>query len=372
MRDYIGNITHVYNSSNSTTQEYSFDAWGRRRNPTDWSYDLTSQPELFAGRGFTSHEHLPWFNLVNMNGRLYDPAVGRFISPDNFVQDPGNSQSYNRYSYCLNNPLKYTDPSGYTWGIFKPFVKAAKWIFNTVATVVVDVAAITIGIPLAIAVTAATTVVGLGQLAFTGNSTILKNEGKIIGGLFTGSPGQILSRFTWELPQTIVGYVASQGSNMIGDVKSVNYYDGVTVVQHYSGGWGGFTIGSYINGNINIEADPNNELFQHEYGHYLQSQEAGIAYLTKYAIPSAINGLRTPEGYDGYYQHMAYGVEQDANIRARVHFKGAKWDYKSNPIFDSGYNPDFDRNYSKYRTNQGLIHTSWWESALIIALCIGF
>ena len=115
LRDYLGNITHVYNSSNSTTQEYSFDAWGRRRNPTDWSYDLTSQPELFAGRGFTSHEHLPWFNLVNMNGRLYDPAVGRFISPDNFVQDPGNSQSYNRYSYCLNNPLKYTDISGNTW-----------------------------------------------------------------------------------------------------------------------------------------------------------------------------------------------------------------------------------------------------------------
>jgi hypothetical protein len=53
--------------------------------------------------------------LINMNGRLYDPAVGRFISPDNFVQAPGNSQSYNRYSYCLNNPLKYTDISGNSW-----------------------------------------------------------------------------------------------------------------------------------------------------------------------------------------------------------------------------------------------------------------
>jgi hypothetical protein len=47
-----------------------------------------------------------------MNARLYDPALGRFLSPDPFVQAPDFSQSYNRYSYCLNNPLRYTDPSG--------------------------------------------------------------------------------------------------------------------------------------------------------------------------------------------------------------------------------------------------------------------
>jgi len=44
---------------------------------------------------------------------LYDPLLGRFLSPDPVIQAPGNSQSYNRYSYCLNNPLIYTDPSGY-------------------------------------------------------------------------------------------------------------------------------------------------------------------------------------------------------------------------------------------------------------------
>ncbi len=93
-------------------QEYSFDAWGRRRNPIDWSYNLASQPDLFAGRGFTGHEDLPWFILVNMNGRLYDPLIARFLSPDNYVQAPDFSQAFNRYSYCLNNPLVYTDPSG--------------------------------------------------------------------------------------------------------------------------------------------------------------------------------------------------------------------------------------------------------------------
>lgn len=58
------------------------------------------------------HEHLSYFGLINMNGRMYDPLQGRFLSPDNYIQSPDNPQNYNRYSYCLNNPLKYTDPSG--------------------------------------------------------------------------------------------------------------------------------------------------------------------------------------------------------------------------------------------------------------------
>jgi RHS repeat-associated protein len=113
LRDYLGSITHVVKSDLSVTKEYSFDAWGRRRSSNDWNYtlDAADQP-LFAGRGFTGHEHLPEFGLINMNGRLYDPLLGRFLSPDNYVQMPDNTQNFNRYSYALNNPLKYTDPDG--------------------------------------------------------------------------------------------------------------------------------------------------------------------------------------------------------------------------------------------------------------------
>jgi len=63
-------------------------------------------------RGFTGHEHLYSVGLINMNGRVYDPHLGKFLSPDPYVQDPLNPLNYNRYAYCLNNPLKYTDPSG--------------------------------------------------------------------------------------------------------------------------------------------------------------------------------------------------------------------------------------------------------------------
>ena len=50
---------------------------------------------------------------VHMNGRVYEPKLGRMLSPDPVTQAPENGQNYNRYSYALNNPLKYTDPSGY-------------------------------------------------------------------------------------------------------------------------------------------------------------------------------------------------------------------------------------------------------------------
>lgn len=112
-RDYQGSITHITNSSGTLVQELSYDAWGRLRNPdTQVAYAPGAEPALFLGRGYTGHEHLQQFGLINMNARLYDPALGRFLSPDPYVQSPDFTQNYNRYSYCLNNPLKYTDENG--------------------------------------------------------------------------------------------------------------------------------------------------------------------------------------------------------------------------------------------------------------------
>ena len=83
--------------------EASYDAWGKQ---------TIKLNKIGLQRGYTEHEMLNDFDIINMNGRLYDPVLGRFLSPDNFVQMPDNAQRYNRYSYCLNNPLKCTDPSG--------------------------------------------------------------------------------------------------------------------------------------------------------------------------------------------------------------------------------------------------------------------
>ena len=63
--------------------------------------------------GYTGHLNLDALGLVHMGGRLYDPELGRMISADPNVQYPLFSQGFNRYSYVNNNPLSYTDPSGY-------------------------------------------------------------------------------------------------------------------------------------------------------------------------------------------------------------------------------------------------------------------
>ena len=112
-RDYLGSITHLANADGSLAQELSYDAWGRLRNPaTQEVYGESDRPTLKLGRGYTGHEHLSLFGLVNMNARLYDPVLGRFLSPDPYVQMPDNLQNLNRYSYCLNNPLVYVDEDG--------------------------------------------------------------------------------------------------------------------------------------------------------------------------------------------------------------------------------------------------------------------
>lgn len=112
-RDHLGSITQITNGSGVMQQELSYDAWGRLRNPGTLAvYAPDTEPTLFLGRGYTGHEHLTMFGLVNMNARLYDPAVGRFLSPDPYVQMTDFSQNYNRFSYAMNNPLVYIDKDG--------------------------------------------------------------------------------------------------------------------------------------------------------------------------------------------------------------------------------------------------------------------
>jgi RHS repeat-associated protein len=110
-QDYLGSLLAVTNATGTVVMEQNFDAWGRNRNTTDWTYNNIAAPTLtWLTRGYTGHEHLPVFGLINMNGRLYDPLLGRMLSPDNYTH--GGSQGYNRYTYAMNNPLKYTDPDG--------------------------------------------------------------------------------------------------------------------------------------------------------------------------------------------------------------------------------------------------------------------
>ena len=106
-KDHLGSIMKLTTAADTAAVfRARYDAWGKQ---------TVLKNTINFHRGYTGHEHLPEFGLINMNGRMYDPIVGRFLSPDPFVQMPDFSQSFNRYSYCLNNPLSYTDPSGEKW-----------------------------------------------------------------------------------------------------------------------------------------------------------------------------------------------------------------------------------------------------------------
>ena len=116
LRDHLKSLVAITDELGVVVDRFSFDPWGQRRN-INWAPepDPASLASPITTRGFTAHEHIDSVGLVHMNGRVYDPGIGRFLSADPFVQAPENSQSYNRYSYVLNSPLSLIDPSGYNF-----------------------------------------------------------------------------------------------------------------------------------------------------------------------------------------------------------------------------------------------------------------
>lgn len=115
-RDHIGSVVAVTNSEGTVVAEQNFDPWGRYRDGASWNYSAGPSEPFSWLRGFTGHEHLQEFGMINMNNRMYDPILGRMLAVDNFIQNPYFTQNYNRYSYVYNNPLIYTDPSGeFVW-----------------------------------------------------------------------------------------------------------------------------------------------------------------------------------------------------------------------------------------------------------------
>ena len=110
-RDYLGSIVMLTDEEGNIAERRHFDPWGQVLKVEDGAGNTLEKLTLLD-RGFTGHEHLQTVGLIHMNGRLYDPVLHRFLQPDNFVQDPFNTQNFNRYGYCLNNPLVYVDENG--------------------------------------------------------------------------------------------------------------------------------------------------------------------------------------------------------------------------------------------------------------------
>ncbi|MDX8412206.1 MAG: SpvB/TcaC N-terminal domain-containing protein, partial [Mariprofundaceae bacterium] len=118
--DHLGSITAITDESGNVLERLSFDAFGKPRHPDGTG--ATGLASTQTSRGYTGHEMDAESGLINMNARLYDPVLGRFLSADTIVPNPGDMQGFNRYSYVINNPLKYVDPDGHGW-----WISVKKW-----------------------------------------------------------------------------------------------------------------------------------------------------------------------------------------------------------------------------------------------------
>lgn len=337
LRDHLGSITHIVNSTGTVMQKLSYDAWGRLRNPSNYTlYTPTNEPEPYLGRGYCGHEHLTGFGLINMNARLYDPMLGRFLSPDPYVQAPEHSQSFNRYSYCMNNPLIYKDENG-------------EFFLGTFIAAITDAIA---------------NVFKHGFNVSQYNWTKTVNAWRIDMGMFRGDFGQIINKWTWGLTQSLLGNTLGHTLNLAGKVDNVTHMDGMLALSGVTKDGAAFTIGHYSFGPDNYEATWKDHLFVHEYGHYLQAQNLGPFYLQVIAIPSLISASHL-FGKDHGHQWM----ELDASIRGARHFnkyygEGAEGYFKGSPDYfdiESFSNNEIDSPYINPRThkeNKGEYHLS--------------
>ena len=330
--DHQGSLISLYDCSLRIKYSARYSPFGVRTiTQNDLAYNLP--------RGYTMHEHIDEFGLINMNSRLYNPYLSRFLAPDPYIQEPTNSQNFNRYSYCLNNPLKYTDPSGEKW---LPWVIGA-FLLDPVSFCVTACATATAGIGLF------TTVTASGLMPFQGTlfaiSIPTKNYGKKISNAFQIDVGMFRaknfwhwnSRYSWESLQTGVGNMYSHVRNIFGKVDRVDYYDGATFCvdeNNKDDKNNGITLGNYININIDdaINSDfetylktSHSGLFMPEYGLTIQGRRYGLAYLFYIGIPSLISAKNSVSYYTLKQNltstHKQKWYEREASRYGRDYFK---------------------------------------------------
>ena len=110
--DRLGSVVKYTDGAGVVYQPQDYDEWGQRRDYDDPNLAGTAPTPTLGLRGFTGHEMVDGQDVINMNARMYDPMLGRFLQADPMIQAPENLQSWNAYTYVFNNPLTLVDPTG--------------------------------------------------------------------------------------------------------------------------------------------------------------------------------------------------------------------------------------------------------------------
>ena len=249
LTDHLGSIDLIVDKNGNIVDSMSFDAWGNRRDRYDWALGEDPNVVHLIDRGFTGHQHLDVFNLINMGGRVYDPVVQQFLSPDPYVPNMTNTQDLNRYTYARCSPLMYTDPDGewvqYVVGAIMGGISGwqigkaqgakgwemAGYIFGGA---IIGTATAGIGTAVSSAVSTSLTTVGIGGFAggvISGSAGGLA-AGTIGGfqmGVLAGNAGNDLWKSTWQ-----GGLIGMGTGGLIGGIT-----EGINSVKHKANFWSG-------------------------------------------------------------------------------------------------------------------------------------
>jgi RHS repeat-associated protein len=266
MTDHLGSWNKVMDEDKNIVQQTHFDPWGNRMSYTAWNTPQTQTTFPFS-RGYTGHEHYDSFKIINANARLYDPMIGRFFSPDPFVQAPDFTQNYNRYSYCMNNPVMFNDENG-------------EWVHIVVGAVIGGVSNLVGNWRNCDGFWQYAAAFGAGA-ASGAVSAALPGWGSLIGGAITGATNSAIAQtgnnftnngaFNWEQFGTscVAGAaagIAGYGGGMLGAraanvaIGSLNIVSPVTkgfIGGVLGGGIGGYTggfVGGLVMSNGNLDA----------------------------------------------------------------------------------------------------------------------
>jgi len=308
MQYYHGNHLHsasvITDGYGNTKETIEYHPYGTYRLRTDLDPSFPN-----VNYTFTDQEEDDEAGLYNYKARLYDPLLGRFISADSIVPEPGNLQAYNRYSYCLNNPVVYSDPSGqFSLGdVFNAFIT------GVVAAVVfwATGGAGTPGMSTFIAGIAAGAAGGATASALSGGNLQGILQGAVMGAVIGGATGGLLGGIGAEYGASAMqwagyGVMAAGG----GAAYASGGLDGLA---YYAAGMLGAMAGGYVAEKITAT----------------QGNESGGASSTKNLKPRGVKPYENApkwslqELFGGYKPHIGdqYSLLRDSGYHTGIDAK---------------------------------------------------
>ncbi len=252
-RDNMGSTSAVTDEAGSVIERLAYEPFGKRR----FSYGSLDTNNTVVGvntnRGYTNHEHLDTVGLIHMNGRVYDPVIGRFMTADPIIQAADNLQSYNRYAYVMNNPFMYTDPSGFSaWTNFRDkFAKpvaimaasyfTAGWAAGAYSSSAIQ--AVSIAVP----GTTLTTITSAQLASITATSHIVGGAVGGFAGGFLGSGGDLKAGLIGGITGAGFGWAGNIGGTGTLGANSLERYAAHALVGCASGemSGGGCGVGAF-------------------------------------------------------------------------------------------------------------------------------